>query len=259
MAGPQLVGAQIVVHHRVPRHAQQGEQQRRGEAGAVLAGGAMEHQRPVRAIAQGGEQGTEARRAAARIVAIVIGQEAHHDEGRGAAVGNGPPDLLADPGLDMGADDPAGQAFDGVGRFGRLVDAAQVDDGANADPCQRCAVIARQVAEMGRAEDRTGPDGAAVSRAIAAEVAKIGAALERHDEGKALGLGGDLGGHAAMSITSAPVVSCRIDVRIFAPGSPGTSDACRTGVHRRRRRHPYATGRKRPSRSSRRDEPASPC
>ena len=44
-------------------------------------------------------------------------------------------------------------------------------------------LLVGQGAEMGRAEDRAAADSTAVGGAIAAEVAEIGAALQRHDMG----------------------------------------------------------------------------
>ena len=92
--------------------------------------------------------------------------------------------LLAHAGLDMGADDAAVDAIDAVRRLGRLVDAAQVDDGAHAQAAQRAAVLVGQVAEMGGAEHRAAAHEVALRGAIAAEVAEIGAAFERHDMGE---------------------------------------------------------------------------
>ena len=102
---------------------------------------------------------------------------------RGRAVGHGTPDLVAELRLDVGADNAAGDAVDQMRRLGRLVDAAQVDDGAHAELAERRAILVGQGAEMGRAEDRAAAHGAAVGRAIAAEIAEIGAALQRHDMG----------------------------------------------------------------------------
>ena len=42
---PEPVGGQVVLQHIGPFHAQRGQQQRRAEAGAVLAGRAVKHQR----------------------------------------------------------------------------------------------------------------------------------------------------------------------------------------------------------------------
>ena len=78
-------------------------------------------------------------------------------------------------------DDAAGEALDGMGRLGRLVDAAQVDDGADADPAEGGAVLVSQVAEMGGAEHRAAAHGAAVGGAVAAEIAEILPALQRQD------------------------------------------------------------------------------
>ena len=136
------------------------------------------------AVAQGREQGAEARGAAARIVAVVVGQEPHHQERVGAAVGDRAADLVADARLDMGADDAAGEALDQVRRLGRLADAAQVDDGPDAELAERGAVGVGQAAEMGGAEHRVAAHRGAVGGAVAAEVAEVGAAFERHDEGK---------------------------------------------------------------------------
>ena len=86
----------------------------------------------------------------------------------------------------MGADDAAVEAIHPVRRLGRLVDAAQIDDGANTELAEGGAVGGGQAAEMGGAEDGAAPHLAAVGRAIAAEIAKIGAALERHDVGEFL-------------------------------------------------------------------------
>ncbi len=179
-------GAALLVHldHRFPRHTEQGEQQGRGEAGAVLAGGAVEDQRPMRAVAQRREQGAETRRAAARIFAIVVGEEVHHEVRRGRAVGHGIPDPVAKLRLYVGADNAAVDTVDQMRRLRRLVDAAQVDDGAHAELAQRRAILVGQGAEMGRAEHGAAAHGAAVRRAIAAEIAEIGAAFQRHDMGK---------------------------------------------------------------------------
>jgi len=102
MAGPQLVGAQVVLDHRRPRHAEQGEQQGGGKAGAVLAAVQWEHQRrcvPSLKVRTGGE----ARRAAARIVAVVVGRNCISEMRIALAVSHGVADLVADAGLDMGA------------------------------------------------------------------------------------------------------------------------------------------------------------
>ncbi len=95
----------------------------------------------------------------------------------------------------MGADDAAIDAVDLVRRLGRLGDAAQIDDGAHAEPGEGAAVLAGQAAEMGRAEHRATAHRAAVGGLMAAKVAEIGAALQRHD----LGQFGDI--HGRMSIT----------------------------------------------------------
>src|SRR4029079_8611104 len=110
------------------------------EAGAVFASRAVEDHRPVLAIAQGREQGAEARRATPRIVAIVLGQIAHYEEGRGAPVLDRTPDLVADARLDVRADDAAIDTIDLVGRLGSLVDAAQIDDRAHAKPAKGRAI-----------------------------------------------------------------------------------------------------------------------
>jgi hypothetical protein len=73
----------------------------------------------------------------------------------------------------MGADDAAAQALDAMRRLGGLVDAAQVDDCAHAQPADREAIGVGQRAEMGRAEDRSAPHGAAVFGAIAARSRKL--------------------------------------------------------------------------------------
>ena len=140
MAGPQLVGAEIVVHHRFPRHAEQRQQQRRGEACAVLLPAVQWNTTgrcvPSLRVANKAEAG----RAAARIVAIMVGQELHHQVRAGAAVGDGAADLVADARLDVGADDTAFDTVDPMRVSAALVDAAQVDDGPHAEPPQGSAV-----------------------------------------------------------------------------------------------------------------------
>ncbi len=242
MAGPQVVGAKVVLHHCLPGNAQQGEEEGRGKAGAVLAGGAVEHQRPVLAVAQGREQGAEARRAAARIVAIMVREELHHDVRIGRPVGHRAADLVADAGLDVGADDATGQAVDQMRSLSGFVDAPQVDDGAHAKLAQRAAVLVGQAAEMGGAEDGVAADGAAVGGLVAAEVAEVGAALQVKDVGE------NGVGHGRVSSTPCRRRSCRLRVRIFAPASRRRRDAFRTAVRPRRRPRRCATDRCRRSR-----------
>ena len=104
--------------------------------------------------------------------------------GRGGAVGDRVADLVAHAGLDVGADHAAFDAVDPVRRLGRLADPAQVDDGLDAELRQRGAVLGGQVPEMGGAEDGAAADGPALGGAVTAEIAEVGAAFQRHDEGK---------------------------------------------------------------------------
>ena len=103
------------------------------------------------------------------------------------------------PRLDMRADDLAGEALDQVRRLGRLADAAQVDDRPDAELAERGAVGVGQAAEMGGAEHRAAAHRGAVGGAVPAEVAEVGAALQRHDEGEIRGKIGRV--HADRSIT----------------------------------------------------------
>src|SRR5437867_8671958 len=144
----------------------------------------MEDQRTARAVAQRREQGAEAGRAAPRVVPIVVSEELHHQKRCGAAVGHGVADLFADTGLDMGADYAAIETVEQMRRFRRLVDAAKIDDRSDSEATERGAVLVGQSTEMGRAENGAAPHGAAVSRAMAAQVTEIGTALQRHDIGK---------------------------------------------------------------------------
>ena len=71
IAPVEAVGQQIILGDHIVRHAERMQDQRAGKSGAVLAGGAMDHQRRA-VLQQMGEQRAEARRVLAHIVAVGI-------------------------------------------------------------------------------------------------------------------------------------------------------------------------------------------
>jgi hypothetical protein len=100
-ASQPLVGQQVVAHDHVVAHAQSVQEQGSGKAGAVLAGGAVEHQRRVMRASRWANSCGKARRVAAHKAAVGVLHQRHHiRRGQVRTSGQQVLQLLHDGGLD---------------------------------------------------------------------------------------------------------------------------------------------------------------
>ena len=176
VAPVEAVGKQIIVGDHIVGHSEGMQDQRAGKAGAVLAGGTVNHKR--RAILQQmAEQGTEARRVVTHIVAVGIAHHVDRVDRRQRRAGRGAGAQRRNHGrLDrqrMNRD-----FADAAERGDTLFGAAKVERASHAQAAQDCNVGLRDMAEMIGAEDLPPADLASVAGGIAAEIAKIAGALK---------------------------------------------------------------------------------
>ena len=164
--------------HRLARDADQGQDQRGGDAGAIFPGRAVEDHRGA-VVEHLPHQGGVLRREGERHLLV----EASH-QGPGFLGGCG---SLTKQGHERGHVHRVVGLMDRHAHCGRpldrlgvaLIRRAQVDIGADTQGLELLKPLRRNVAKLGRAIDNARLDGATIDGAIAAQVAKVHAAVDQ--------------------------------------------------------------------------------
>ena len=175
-AAVELVGEQVVGHHRLTPHAERVEQQRGGETGAVLASGAVEHHR--RGLLQ---QVAEKTRIGGRSLghkgAVGLAHQFHR-LGLGRHLTAREEGLHAHHHGGLDRERHGGGTRHRAGQGGALCDSPEVQAVREPQGLQRAVVVGREAGEVVGAEDLTGAHAPAVQTGVAAEVAEVGSALQ---------------------------------------------------------------------------------
>jgi len=166
----------VIFGDDVVGHAERVQDQRAGETGAVLAGGAMNHQRRA-VLEQMREQRAEARRVVMYIAAIGIAHDLQRVARRQrGTVGSPRAQRRNDGRLDrQRMDRDLGNAAQ---RCCALLGAAKIERAFEAQPAQHLDIGVGEMAEMVGAEDLPPAHDATIAGGIAAKVAEIAGAGE---------------------------------------------------------------------------------